>query len=69
MPISQVSVLYPEYASQLAVINDLKIDIDKGMPETLIQQYYPELYAEAEAEATRGGGMKGAAAAMSPIDL
>jgi hypothetical protein len=48
MPISEASKYYPEYAANLAMINELKADIDAGMPEAMIPQYYPEFYAQTE---------------------
>jgi hypothetical protein len=46
MPVGEVAKYYPEYAANLATINELKGDIDAGMPEVMIPQYYPELYPQ-----------------------
>lgn len=70
MPIDQVQTYYPEYAQNQALINDLKTDIDGGMPEVSIQQYYPELYAKAtDTTKDTGIGTMGKASLNSPLDM
>lgn len=50
MPIEEFSKYYPELASKADSFRQLKSDMDAGIPDSLIQQYYPEIFQETAAK-------------------